>query len=69
MWVSGMMCPPSSKVLGIPPSVCTGGWLFVFGWLGWLFGWVGWLDVGQLSLASWLVGWLVGWLRAWLVVG
>ena len=50
MWVSGMLCPPSSQVMGPPPPprVCTGTWL------------VGWLAVG--FPVAWLVVGLVGWL-------
>ena len=73
VWVSGMLCPPSSQVMApLPPCVhwylpC---WLVGCWFSGCLVGcWVCWLVVGQLSLAGWLVGWLVGWLRGGMVVG
>ena len=75
VWLSGMLCPPSSRVMESAPCVhwylaC---WLVGF-WcsgclvgccVGWLV--VGWLVVAQPSLVGWLVGWLVGSLFGWLL--
>ena len=72
VWVSSMLCPPSSQVMESPPTLSAlvpgllVGWLLVFGLLGWLLGWL----VGCWTAEfRWLVGWLVGWLRGWLVDG
>ena len=68
VWVSGVLCPPSSQVMGPPPPLCAlvpgllVGWLLVFWLLGWLLGWlVGcWLIGSWAAEFGWLVGWLVG---------
>ena len=76
VWVSGMLCAPSSQGMESPPALrpfvlgLLVGWLLVVGLLGWLLGWlVGcWLIGSWTTEFWWLVGLLVGgWLVAWLV--